>query len=226
MADVAIGEKILDLKPQINTKQTAQTSLITTHWLTSNSPLFKMVVNDRANDFLNLLLAGGFIFYARHAEATVGVDQPFLNFYDCTTQRNLSYIGKQQAIVYGQALRSLNIPIEDPVIASPFCRTTETATLAFEAESIAVIPFWAEVYRLAENLQPIEEDQILRSVTSALELPPLRGTNKMIISHSFPESLGLGRIPNMGTVIIKPYGRGLGYEVIGKLSLQDWQSLS
>ncbi|WP_216829686.1 histidine phosphatase family protein [Alkalihalobacterium elongatum] len=179
----------------------------------------------RERQLLNLLQEGGFNFYVRHAEATIGVDQPFLSFYDCNTQRNLSNVGRQQAIAYGETTRSLDIPIDYPIISSPFCRTRETAALAFEQENKEIDPFWAEVYQLADPLPPTERVRIINLVTSALELAPSPGTNKVIIGHNFPESVGLGRIPNMGTVVIWPRGRGLGYDVIAKLSLRDFQSL-
>ncbi|MGE4354741.1 MAG: histidine phosphatase family protein, partial [Oscillospiraceae bacterium] len=95
---------------------------------------------------LNLLRGGGYILYARHGEATVGDDQPDLNFRDCATQRNLSEIGRIQAIYYGEYLRALQIPVSHPIIASPFCRTVETAQLAFRGANISVDPFWVEIY--------------------------------------------------------------------------------
>ena len=101
---------------------------------------------------LNSLRKGGFIFYARHGEATVGRDLPYLNFQDCLTQRNLSEMGRRQAIYYGEILRYLQIPIQYPVSASPFCRTIETAQLAFGSGNVQVNPFWFEVYRLSGNL--------------------------------------------------------------------------
>lgn len=73
------------------------------------------------NSLLNLLRSGGYILYARHGEATVGEDQPNLNFRDCATQRNLSGLGRIQAIYFGEYLRALQIPVSYPIIASqPF----------------------------------------------------------------------------------------------------------
>lgn len=69
---------------------------------------------------LGLLREGGFILYARHGEATVGTDQPYFNFQYCYTQRNLSALGRREAIYYGQMLRYLQIPISPPIVASPF----------------------------------------------------------------------------------------------------------
>ena len=101
---------------------------------------------------LNSLRKGGFIFYARHGEATVGRDLPVLNFQNCLTQRNLSEMGRRQAIYYGEILRILNkYRINSSVSTSPFCRTIETAQLAFGSGNVEVNPFWGEVYRLSGN---------------------------------------------------------------------------
>ncbi len=168
---------------------------------------------------LDLLRRGGYILYARHGEATVGVDQPDLNFQYCFTQRNLSQEGRRQAIYYGAILRNLRIPISYPILASPFCRTIETAQLAFGWENVQVDPFWFEIYKLSGNLSGAEQKRILAALQSRLEIEPPQGSNRVIIAHSFPKEIGLGQIPNMGTVIIKPKGRGNGYEIAAKLSL-------
>ena len=175
---------------------------------------------------LNSLRKGGFIFYARHGEATVGEDLPYLNFQDCLTQRNLSEKGRWQAIYYGEILRYLQIPIQSLVSASPFCRTIETAQLAFGDGNVQVNPFWFDIYRLSENVTSNDRQIILNHFKSVLEATPVvEGKNKVIIAHGFPEGVGLGEIPYMGTVIIKPKGVGNGYEVVQRLSLEDWSKL-
>jgi broad specificity phosphatase PhoE len=87
------------------------------------------VISNRS--LLSSLQAGGYVLYARHGEATIGEDQPYLNFQDCSTQRNLSEVGRRQGVTYGETLRRLHFPISYPIVVSPFCRTIETAQLAF-----------------------------------------------------------------------------------------------
>jgi len=174
---------------------------------------------------LNSLRGGGYILYARHGEATVGIDQPKFNFSNCVTQRNLSDMGRKQAVYYGNFLYCLQVPISYPVIASPFCRTIETAQLAFGWQNLQVDPFWFEIYRLSGNLFNAEQKMILDTLETRLEILPPQGSNKIIIAHSFPEGIGLGPISNMGTVIVKPKGQGKGYEIVSKLSLLDLANL-
>jgi hypothetical protein len=170
---------------------------------------------------LDLLREGGHILYARHGEATVGVDQSILNFWDCSTQRNLSENGRRQSVYYGEMLRNLQIPISYPVLTSPFCRAIETSRLAFGRGNVRIDPFWFEIYKLSGNLSSSEQRIILDSLQSRLEIKPPQGSNKITIAHSFPAGIGLGQIPNMGTVILKPRGKGNGYEIVDKLSLGD-----
>lgn len=174
---------------------------------------------------LDLIRGGGYILYVRHGQATVGEDQPNINFQYCFTQRNLSELGRRQAIYYGQLLRALRIPIHYPVLVSPFCRTIETAQLAFGTENIQIDPFWFQVYMLNGNQSDVMQEQILDTIQSRLEIIPPRGSNTVIVAHSFPEGIGLGQIPDMGTVIVNPGGYKNGYEIITRLSLEDFVNL-
>jgi len=169
----------------------------------------------------DLLRQGGYVLYVRHGEATVGKDQPNLNFWYCSTQRNLSELGRLQAIYYGGLLRRLQIPISYPILASPYCRAIETAQPAFGIENIQIYPFLSELHRLNENISDEERKRILDTFKSILELKPPQGTNRIIIAHTFKKDIGLDEIPNMGSVIIKPLGQGNGYEIVYRLSLED-----
>lgn len=174
---------------------------------------------------LELLQSGGYILYVRHGEATVGEDRPDLDFRNCYTQRNLSQLGRRQAIYYGELVRTLQIPVGYPVIASPFCRAVESAQVAFGWANVQIDPFWVDTYNLSRNITPSEQERILSALQSKLEIIPAQGTNQVIIAHSFPSGIGLGQIPDMGTVVIRPLGRENGYQVVATLSLDDWNKI-
>lgn len=171
------------------------------------------------------LRRGGYILYVKHGEANVGEDQLNLKFNYCCTQRNLSEIGRRQAICYGQVIRNLRIPICDLIVTSPLCRTIETALLAFEATGIFVDPFLYHIARLSGNIPEEEQQSILDSLQLRLEIMPPQGCNQVMIAHSFPEGIGLGEIPDMGTVVIKPDGITKGYEIIATMSLDEMLGL-
>ncbi|MFC6113485.1 hypothetical protein [Sporosarcina thermotolerans] len=75
------------------------------------------------------------------------------------------------------------------------------------------------------NLASSDRQRILNNFKSVLEMVPAEGRNKVIVAHSFPEGIGLGQIPYMGTVIVKPKGEGNGYDVVSQLSLADLSAL-
>jgi len=175
---------------------------------------------------LDSLRRGGHILYVRHAEATVGIDQQNITFLDCSTQRNLSAKGRRQAAIFGETIRRLAIPITLPIISSPFCRTIETAARAFGADNILIDLFWVDVYRLSGNVSVPEQARILTMVHFVLETPPPSGRNRVIIAHSFPTGVGLGEIPDMGTIVVKPQGRGRGFNVVDHLTLEELVDLS
>ncbi len=126
------------------------------------------------SSLFNLLRNGGYVLYTKHGEATVGEDKPNLNFHYCITQRNLSEVGRRQAIYYGEILRMLEIPISYPILVSPFCRAIETGQLAFGRANVRIDPFLFQIYRLSGNLSSVEQKRILDFLQSELEIPPLK----------------------------------------------------
>src|SRR5262245_58263872 len=78
-----------------------------------------------------LLKGGGQVLMIRHAITTPGVgDPPGMRVDDCSTQRNLTDQGRQDARRLGEAFRARKIPV-GAVLSSPWCRCIETARLAF-----------------------------------------------------------------------------------------------
>lgn len=75
-------------------------------------------------------LAQGGIVLFRHANAPGGGDPPGMRIGDCATQRNLDEQGRTQARQIGEAFRSRGIAV-GRVFTSQWCRTRETAELAF-----------------------------------------------------------------------------------------------
>jgi phosphohistidine phosphatase SixA len=75
-------------------------------------------------------LAAGATVLFRHANAPGGGDPPGMKIGDCATQRNLDQTGRDQARRIGEAFRTRAIPVRE-VVSSQWCRTLETARLAF-----------------------------------------------------------------------------------------------
>jgi phosphohistidine phosphatase SixA len=80
-------------------------------------------------DPLERLRAGGLAFILRHARTEPGTgDPPGFRLDDCSTQRNLSAAGREQARAVGEALRAARVPV-GRVLSSRWCRCLETARL-------------------------------------------------------------------------------------------------
>src|ERR687898_1369716 len=76
------------------------------------------------------LRRGGYVLAFRHAVTDFSMADSTRDLSDCSRQRNLTAEGRRQARSIGREFRRLGIPV-GRVLASPFCRTRETATLAF-----------------------------------------------------------------------------------------------
>ncbi|TDF90122.1 histidine phosphatase family protein [Paenibacillus piri] len=179
------------------------------------------------SSLLRAIEKGGYILYLRHGEATVGEDQTELNFNDCRTQRNLSEHGRDQARAFGVIYGKQLIPIRYPVMSSPYCRARETAEIIFGKQNVVVAPVLASIEKLRIESYPAEKkQQILSDLSKIFETPPAHGTNTVIVAHTFLPHVALGDIPNLGTVIIKPKGTGRGYEIVGRISFDQFIQLT
>lgn len=77
-----------------------------------------------------LLRDGGHVVLLRHAQSPGSTEPANFDVENCATQRNLSDRGKQQARKIG-ALFAARAERTDKVLSSRYCRTRDTARLAF-----------------------------------------------------------------------------------------------
>jgi Histidine phosphatase superfamily (branch 1) len=85
-----------------------------------------------SDDAAALLRQGGVVVAFRHALAPGTFDPPHFKLGDCSTQRNLSAEGREQARRMGAWFAAQGLR-PDSVRSSPWCRCMDTATLAFGA---------------------------------------------------------------------------------------------
>jgi broad specificity phosphatase PhoE len=91
----------------------------------------------------------GAVALVRHGEAPGVGDPPGWKLDDCATQRNLDDTGRAQARALGERLKAERIPVRR-VLASPWCRTTETATL-LGAGAVQSEPTFANAFVLSDR---------------------------------------------------------------------------
>ena len=96
-------------------------------FITINSP----VKADLNQNMIYELKQGGKLIFIRHAYAPGGGDPINFDINNCSTQRNLSDSGRNQASEIGSFFKNNNILV-DKVYSSEWCRCKETALIAFK----------------------------------------------------------------------------------------------
>ena len=173
----------------------------------------------RGAELLAALREGGFVLYFRHADTDwKQTDTRGMNLEDCAAQRNLSDRGRENARAIGAAIRALGIPIGS-VLASPLCRTVETAMLAFGVaeKSMAV--------REGGPLPPGSPGRY-EALRVLLSTPVAPGTNSVLVGHAYPYySLVGGQYLEEGEAdVVRP--RGAHFEVVARVGLKQWRELT
>ena len=166
---------------------------------------------------LNALREGGYVVYFRHTATDFSQNDDLMTGYeDCARQRNLTDQGRADARAIGAAIRSLGIPIGD-VLASPFCRTRETAQLIFGRYTVSNAvrggPASAEGGRYDE--------------LKALLARPVPGkANLAIASHGNPYAAVAGTpyLAEAESAVIEPLGAG-GFRVVARIRKDEWAAL-
>ncbi len=86
---------------------------------------------DLDQNLVKELKQGGKLIFIRHAYAPGSGDPQNFNLNDCSTQRNLNNIGRDQSKNIGALFLKYNIKIHN-VYSSEWCRCKETASIAFK----------------------------------------------------------------------------------------------
>ena len=136
------------------------------------------------------------------------------SFEDCATQRNLTDQGRAEARALGEHVKRLKIPIGE-VLASPYCRTMETARLAFgKARATNEVRGGPASADDAKRYEPLK---IL------LGTKPAAGTNTVVSSHGKPFHAVAGPpyLAEGEVAVVRPEGDGR-FSVIARIRLAEW----
>lgn len=162
------------------------------------------------------LRQGGYVLFLRHTSTDFSQnDSRMTSFEDCASQRNLTDQGRAEARALGEHVKRLKIPIGE-VLASPFCRTMETARLAFgkarATNEVRGGPLSADDPKRYEPLRKL------------LATRPAAGTNTVLSSHGNPFRAVAGPpyLAEGEIAVVRPEG-GERFTVVGRLRLDDWQ---
>ena len=168
-------------------------------------------------ELLATLRHGGHILYFRHAGTDFSQnDKNMKSYEDCANQRNLTDKGRNDARAIGAAIRELRIPV-GRVMASPLCRTVETAELVFgRAEKMPEVR--------GGPAAPENPDRYagLRNIFFT-SVP--KGANLAVASHGNPffSVAGPPYLAEGEAAVIRPLANG--FVVIARIRVEDWDAL-
>jgi broad specificity phosphatase PhoE len=167
------------------------------------------------------LRQGGYVLLFRHAATDWSSrDESRSRLDDCSTQRNLSEAGRTDARRIGEAIRVLGIPI-GTVWASPFCRTRETAQLAFGHAELTRELLWPGS-GAAESVKA----QHRAAVRTRLGSAPSAGQNTVLVTHGFVIQAATEESVAEGEALVLFPAGGQQFRLAGRIKPEEWAALS
>jgi len=166
---------------------------------------------------LRALRNGGYVLYMRHASTDMSQnDAQMTSYSDCARQRNLTDPGREEARRVGAQVKRLGIPV-GMVLASPMCRTMETARLAFGTAAASD--------KLRGGPGTANDPKRYAPLKELLSTPLEPGRNLVAVSHGNPfyALAGAPYLAEGEIAVVRP--EGSGFTVIGRVRADRWDSL-
>ena len=170
------------------------------------------------------LRSGGHNLYFRHVATDWSQSDQVrssedLSSCDALQMRQLSEPGRADARAIGAALRQLQVPVGE-ILASPYCRTVETARLMGLGE--------VAVSNAVMNLRAAEyvggRASVIASARALLGSHPPSG-NRIIVAHGNVANAATPAYPEEGEALIfEPDGNG-GFLLRGRITVNQWARL-
>ena len=158
------------------------------------------------------LRRGGYVIYFRHTATDFSKGDAGMKSYDdCANQRLLSPQGRSEAGEIGRSIARLKLPVGE-VLASPFCRTMDTARLLM-----------GRATPRAEMRE--SEGADYPGLKQLLAAPVAAGTNRWLVGHGIPfrAVAGAPHLAEGEAAVIRP--GGTGWTVVARVMPKDWAQL-
>ena len=157
--------------------------------------LTSSVKADFNKKLLNQLEDGGKLIFIRHAYAPGSGDPSNFNLKDCSTQRNLSEEGRNQAHYIGEFFRNNKIKIHK-VLSSEWCRCKETAQIAFKnfSTNSFLNSFYSSKYAKNKDIQVNALKNYIKKFES--------DKNLILVTHYVLISEVLNYGPSSGEIVV------------------------
>jgi phosphohistidine phosphatase SixA len=156
----------------------------------------------------------GYVVLLRHAQTVPGTgDPPGFELDDCTTQRNLSAEGREQAVGIGRGFRDRQITIQQ-VLSSQYCRCLDTARL-LNLGNVQPSPMLNSIFE--DRTTATQQNEQVRQ-----EIFNHRNTSGVMVMVSHFANIGeiSGISPDSGEAVVVKANQQGNLEVMGEI--QDW----
>ncbi len=175
---------------------------------------------------VDALREGGYNLYFRHAATDWSRNDQVGRAGDWTScdpdkMRQLASGGRQAARLIGERMRALRIPV-GRVLASPYCRTVETARLL----ELGPVETTTDIMntRVAEYFGGTSA--IAERARQRLSVPPERGTNTVLVAHGNVLRAATEVYPGeTEAIVFRPEGNGR-YSVVARVTPKEWARLA
>ncbi|WP_225984745.1 histidine phosphatase family protein [Noviherbaspirillum aerium] len=156
------------------------------------------------------LRQGGHVILMRHAVTVPGVGDPSsFALGDCSTQRNLSAQGRDDARQIGKLFRDKAIPVEE-VWSSRWCRCIDTALIAFEG---------VKTMSMLDSIFNEDSKRAADRTADAMRVIPRSGLkgNLVLVTHQQNIQALTGESLSAGEMLVTKMGRDGRLELVGRM---------
>ncbi len=178
-----------------------------------------------ADELVAALRDGGFNIYFRHVATDWSQSDDLRAADDWLTcdsarMRQLSDAGRADAVAIGEAMRRLRIPVSE-VLASPYCRTMETARLMRVGDVVAS----TDVMNLRAAGYFGGRAAIVANARRLLSTLPPPGGNRVIVAHGNVGREATPAYPAEGEgLVLQPDNRG-GFSLVTRIPPARWREI-
>jgi len=172
--------------------------------------------NRSASQLVDDIQSGGYVLYVRHAATDHSQKDSNRNdLSDCSSQRNLSSKGREDATRIGKAIKKLHIPIKH-VSSSPYCRAKETAQLMFNSVLID------KNLQFSISKNSAESKRLGAYLKKAMLAATPDKSNVVFVGHTsnLKDGLAVWPKPEGVMVVFKPSKQGMLFK--GMIKPSDW----
>lgn len=180
------------------------------------------LLNDAA--LVAALRGGGYNLYFRHVATDWSQSDQVQKSddwrsCDANRMRQLSAEGRDAARTIGSALRRLEVPVGE-VLASPYCRTVETARLMQLGDVVETM----QVMNLRSADFVGGRASVIASAQALLASEPASG-NRVIVAHGNVAREATPAYPAEGEALVFAPDADGGFVLRGRIEVSDWPRL-